>query len=103
MGEVLVEADLGPGEHDAEQEQHDDGADVDEHLRGGDELGGQQHVLRADRGQHGHQVQRGVHDVLRRDDAERAPDDHRRDGVEEDVLGDHQRGTLRTLALEPAS
>jgi hypothetical protein len=34
-----------PGEHDAEQEQHDDGADVDHHLGDGHELGAQQDEL----------------------------------------------------------
>ena len=96
-------ADAGPGEHHAEQEQHHDGADVDEHLRGGHELGGQQDVLGAHRGEHGHQVQRRVHHVLRGDHPERAPHDHGGEQVEEDVLGHHQRGTLRTLAAEPAS
>src|SRR5260370_6194710 len=47
---VVVEAGsftahLGPGEHDAEQEEDDDGADVDEDLDPGHELGGQQDVL----------------------------------------------------------
>ena len=63
----------------------------------------EQDVLRGDRRQHGHQVQRGVHDVVGGDDAEAAVHDHGGDAVEEDVLGDHQRGTLRTLASEPAS
>ena len=56
-------ADAGAGEHDAEQEQDHHGADVDEHLGDGDELGGQQEVLRGGAGHHDHQRQRGVHDV----------------------------------------
>ena len=54
----------GPGEHDAEQEEHDDGADVDEHLGDGDELGRQQDELGGHAGEHHHQVERGVHHVL---------------------------------------
>ena len=54
-------------------------------------------------GEHDDEVQGGVHHVVGGDDAEAAVDDHGRDAVEEDVLGDHQRGTLRTLASEPAS
>jgi hypothetical protein len=52
-----------PGEHDAEQEQHDDGADVDHDLGDGHELGAQQDELGGGAGEHHHQVDRGVHDV----------------------------------------
>ena len=103
VGEVLVGPELGAGEHDAEEEEHDDGADVDEHLGGGDELGRQEDVLRGHGGEHRDEVERGVHDVVARDHADAAVHDHRGDRVEEDVLSDHQRGTLRTLASEPAS
>ena len=47
--ELLLAPDRRPGEHDAEQEQHDDGADVDEHLGDGDELGAEQDELRGRR------------------------------------------------------
>ena len=52
------------GEHDPEQEQHDDRADVDEHLHPGDELLAEQDVLRRAAGEHDDEEQRGVHDVL---------------------------------------
>ena len=62
--EVGLATDAGAGEHDAEQEQHHHGADVHEHLGDGDELGGQQQVLRGGAGHDGDQRQRGVHDVV---------------------------------------
>ena len=77
-----------PGEHDAEQEQHDDGADVDEHLGDGDELRGQQDELAGHAGEHDDQPQGGVHDVLGGDDADGADDHDGGDDVERDVLGD---------------
>ena len=100
---VVLTGDRRPGEHDAEQEQHDDGADVDEHLGGGHELRGEEHVDRTDRGEHGHEVERGVDDVLGGDDSQGAEHDHGREGIEEEVLRDHQRGTFLTLASDPAS
>ena len=61
--EVALAADLGAGEHGAEEEQHHHRADVDEHLRDGDELRRQQDVLRGRAGEHDHQPERGVDDV----------------------------------------
>ena len=58
-------------QHDPEQEQHDDRADVDEHLHPGDELLTEQDELRGATGEHDDEEQRRVHDVLRRDDADR--------------------------------
>ena len=70
VGVGLV-TDRGAGEHDAEQEQHHHGADVDQDLRDGDELGRGEDVLGGDATEHDDQPQRGVDDVLGRDDPER--------------------------------
>ena len=110
----VVDAEFGPREHDAEEEQHDDGADVDEHLRDADELGAEQQELRRDPGEHDHEVERGVDDVLGRHHAHRGDDHQRGDHAERDVLRDHHvaagigddlrrergdhRGTFLTLA-----
>ena len=77
MALLVVDADrrlpdAAPGQHDAEEEQHDDGADVDEYLGDGDELGAEQEEQRGHAGEHDDEVERGVHDVLGGDDAERA-------------------------------
>jgi hypothetical protein len=42
--EPLVAADRRLGQHDAEEDQHDDRADVDQHLHPGDELRGEDEV-----------------------------------------------------------
>ena len=76
--DVAVAADLGPRQHDAEQEQHHHRADVDEHLRDGHELGRGEDVLRRDTGEHEHQPQRGVNDVVRGHDPDRGDDHHQR-------------------------
>ena len=70
----------------------------------GDELGRQQDVEGGDAGQHQHQVQRGVHDVLGGDHAEGGPHHDRSDQVERDVLGDHELGEhqLALIGRRPA-
>ena len=60
------------GQHDAEQEQDHHRADVHEHLGDGDELGGQQQVLRGGAGHRRDQRQRGVHDVAAAHDVDGA-------------------------------
>ena len=83
-----------PGEHDAEQEQHDDGADVDEDLDTDDALGGEEHVGAAHAGEDGNQVQRGVHDVRRRDQQDPRENGRGGEHPERDVLSDHYLGTF---------
>src|SRR4051812_47837526 len=90
--EVVAGAELGPGQHDAEQEQHDDGADVDEHLADGHELGGQQDVLGGHAGEHDDQVEGGVHDVLGGDDAQGGADHHQGEDPEGEVHGKSRAG-----------
>ena len=71
---------LGPvdaEQHDDEQEQHDDGAGVDDHLHGGEEvglLGDEQH---GDAEQREHERQRGVHRVAAEHHTEGARDARR--------------------------
>src|SRR5207302_2873938 len=76
-----------PGQHDAEQEQHQHGPDVDQHLDDAEELGLEEDVLGGHAGQHDDQSQGGVDDVLHRHDADggHAHDDG--DDAEGDVLG----------------
>ena len=74
--------------HDAEQEQHHHRPDVDKHLRDGHELGRGEDVLRRDTGEHEHQPQRGVNDIVRAHDPDRGDDHHQGDHREPDVLGD---------------
>ena len=62
-GQVGQRADRRPGEHQREQQQHDDRADVDQHLHPGDELGGEQQVAAGDRAEGDDQPQRRVHEV----------------------------------------
>ncbi len=88
--EIVGAADASAGEHGAEEEQHDDGADVDQHLRDRDELGSEQHVLGRGTAEHDHEPERGVHDVVRRHDADRSEGHGGRDHAEGDVLRDHR-------------
>src|SRR5262249_7523870 len=74
---------------DPEEEQHDHRADVDENLHPRDELLAEQDELRGAAGEHHHEVQRGVHDVLGSHDADRAERHRRGDDPEGNVLGDH--------------
>ncbi|CAM5680797.1 hypothetical protein SFUMM280S_05995 [Streptomyces fumanus] len=64
-------ADGGPREHQAEQEEDDDGTDVDEDLHPGDELGGEQEVLDGEAAEGHHQPQGGVHQLPGGDGDER--------------------------------
>jgi hypothetical protein len=84
-----VVADGRPGEHDAEQQEHDDGADVDEHLDPGHELGRQEDVQRRGAGQDDGEEQRGAYDVGGGHQAERGRDHDDGEDAEDDVLGDH--------------
>ena len=59
---------LGPvdaEQHQHEQEQHDDGAGVDDHLHGGQEVGLLGHEQHGDAEQRGHERQGRVHRVAR--------------------------------------
>ena len=76
-------------EHDPEQEQHDHRADVDEHLHPRDEFLAEQEELTRAAGEHDHEEQRRVHDVLRRDDTDGAQRHRGREHTERDVLRDH--------------
>ena len=76
-----------PGQHEAEQEQHDDRADVDDHLDDAQELGLEKDVLGGHPGQHDDQSQGGVDDVLHRDDADGRHRHRDGDDPEGDVLG----------------
>jgi hypothetical protein len=53
--EIGRRADRSAGQHDAEQQQHDDGANVDQHLYPGDEFGGQQQVTASKRPEADHE------------------------------------------------
>ena len=88
-------------EHDAEQEQHDHRADVNEHLHPGDELRAEQDELRGAAREHDDEEQRRVHDVLRPHDADRAHRHRGRDDPEGHVLGNH--GRTRSPAGYPPS
>jgi len=57
--------DGSPGEHQAEEQEHDDGTDVDEHLHPGDELGEEQQEEDRGSGQDGEQVEGAVDEVAR--------------------------------------
>ena len=50
----------GIQQHDDEDEQHHDGAGVNDHLHGGDELRAQQQIFHRQRSHHHHQRQRAV-------------------------------------------
>ncbi len=76
-------------QHDAEQEEHDDRTDVHEHLHPHDELLAEQDELRRAAGEHHDEIERGVHDVLRPHDAERAQHHRRRNDPKGDVLRYH--------------
>ena len=69
--------------HDDEQEQHHDGADVDEHEREREELGLDEQPQQRALHEREHEEQRRVHGVARRDDAERGHDQHGRKRVEQ--------------------
>src|ERR1051325_10530563 len=76
-----------PGQHDAEEEQHDDRADVDEDLDDPQELRLEEDVLGGDPGQHDDQGQGGVDDVLHGRHAEARHRHTDGDDPEGDVLG----------------
>src|SRR5438270_4293224 len=92
--EGCVAPDRSPGEHRPEQEEHDDGADVDDDLHDEDELRGQQQVLGAGAGQNDHQIEHGSDDVLGRHDLPRGDDHDGSQDAEDDVLGDHGTANL---------
>src|SRR5438270_2552866 len=97
--EGCVAPDRSPGEHGAEQEQHDDGADVDDHLDDEDELGGEEQVLGAGARQHDDQVEHGPHHVLGGHDLPRREDHDGGQDAEDDVLGNHGTANLLLLGL----
>ena len=70
VGEVVLAVDAE--QHDHEQDQHDDGARVDDDLHGGEELGVLVEEQHGDAEQRRDQAQRRVHRVAREHDAERA-------------------------------
>ena len=91
---VVVEAPAfathrGAREHDAEEEEDDHRADVDQHLDPRDELGDQQDVLRRRAGQHDDEEQRRVHDVVRAHDPDRRARHRDRDHPERELLLPH--------------
>src|SRR4051812_6937584 len=92
--EVDVAADRRAREHGPEQEQHDDGADVDDDLHDEDELLRQQQVLGAGAGQNHHEVEHGPDHVLGRHDPPRGDDHDGGQDAEDDVLGDHGTANL---------
>ncbi len=63
---------VDPQEHEHEQEQHDDGAGVDDHLDGGEEVGLLRHEEHSDPEQGGYEGERRVHWVLADDDTDGA-------------------------------
>src|SRR5260370_39782263 len=77
------------GEHDAEQEQDDDGADVDQDLDPGHELGGQQDVLGRGASEDDDQEQCRVDDVAAPDDADGGGAHRDREDPEGDLLLPH--------------
>ena len=70
--EVDVLSAIDAEEHDHEQEEHDDGAGVDDDLHRGEEVGRLRDEGDGDADQRHDQAQRGVHGVLHRDDTDRA-------------------------------
>ena len=73
------------GQHDREEHQHEDAADVDEQLGDGHEVGGEEDVERARAEQRAEQADGAVEDVAREGHARGAGHGHGRDDVEEDV------------------
>ena len=69
------------GQHDREEQQDADGADVDQHLRGGDEGIAEQHVDAGQRGERGSQCEPAADDVPQGHDQQRGSD---QDGGEHD-------------------
>ena len=90
--QVRGAAQRGPGEHDPEQEQHDDGAYVDDDLHHRGELGRQEQVDPGHAGQYNDQVEGGVDDVLGRHHPDGGHGHGRGQEPEGDVLGDVEVG-----------
>ena len=84
---------LGPvdaEQHEDEQEQHDDGAGVDDHLHGGQEVGLLRHEQHGDAEQRGHQRQGGVDGVGAEHHAHRAGEADGAGHREHEQLDGHQ-------------
>ena len=78
-----------PGEHQREEHEHDDRADVDEHEHQGDQLGAEHEQRPGDPEQRDDQPQRGVHDVPGRHGEQAPGDGHQRGGRERRVECGH--------------
>jgi hypothetical protein len=77
-------------QHQPEQEQDHDRADVDQDLDPRDEFGGQQEVHARDRRERDHEVQRGAHDVAGGNHPERAHHSRNSDHDERDLGSGHE-------------
>ena len=94
-------ADGRPGEHQPEEQEDDDGADVDQDLHPGDELGGEQQVLDGEPAERHHQPQRGVHQLLGGDGDDGGAEGDEADEEEGDL--DAGRGEEAVAAWRPAA
>ena len=84
-----VGTDRRAGQHEREEDEHDDGADVDEQLDEADELLPEDEVGAGERTERDEQPQRGVDDLLRRHRQQRRQRRHGTDRDEDDVAGRH--------------
>ena len=66
----------GIQQHDCKDKQHHDGAGIDDHLHGGDELCPQQQIFSRQRRHHRDQRQRGVNGMRLRQQVDRPRDAH---------------------------
>ena len=98
-GDVAVRADRRAREHQREEHEHDDRADVDEHLDQGHQLGAEDHVAAGDGAEAHDQPEGGVDDVAGRHGEDGA---HRRDEAddgEDDVAGGHDSASPSVARL----
>ena len=73
-------------QHDDEQEQHDDGPGVDDHLDDGHEVGPERDELHGDTEECEDEPERGVHRVAECDDTDGPTEDHHRGREEHHVF-----------------
>ena len=95
-------------QHDHEQEQHDDGAGVDDDLHGGEEVGLHRDEVHGDAEQRQHEAERGVHRVRVQHDPERPAEhhprrDHEHDEVDHDEHHRRERPSRRRAGAVTAS